>query len=97
MSPLERLHRVRDRDLQVFFRWRLQIKKVRKVSTLLNDVKHWSMMYRDDMGRAANKDMIQGLNTVRRVFTLYYYFHLQSPVLSYYVDERFRVGPNAYS
>ena len=70
MDPLERLHRVRFRDLQVFSRWRLQNANMRKVRTLLTKIKDWSMMYRDDVGRAANKDLINSINTVREAVLL---------------------------
>lgn len=66
VNPLERLHQIRDRDLQVFFRWRLQTTNVRKIRTLLNYIKNWSMMYRDDVGRPADQDMIKKINTFSR-------------------------------
>lgn len=64
VDALERHRQVRDRDLQVFFWWRLHTENVRKVDTLLNIIKNWNMMYRDEVGRAAAKDMIKRINTV---------------------------------
>lgn len=51
VDPIERLHHVYFRDLQVYFRWYLQHKKIRKVKSILSRINDWSMMYRDDMGR----------------------------------------------
>lgn len=37
---------------------------MRKITALLNRIKDWSMMYRDDVGRSVDKEMIRKINTV---------------------------------
>ena len=65
VDSIERLRTLSLRDLQVFFRWFLQKRRMRKVASLLSHIKVWSMMYRDDVGRSVEKEMIGKINTVR--------------------------------
>ncbi|KAL6712955.1 hypothetical protein ACLMJK_009510 [Lecanora helva] len=50
------------RDIQVFLQWLLHQSRQRKVKTLLNCVKTWSTMYRDDIGVCSDKDLIAKIN-----------------------------------
>ncbi len=39
--------------------------KVRKLESLLTRIKNWNMMYRDDVNRTMEKEMIRKINIVR--------------------------------
>ena len=77
VDPVERLHNVSFRVLQVFFRWSLQNANMRKLSALLTFIKSWSMIYRDDVGRSMEQEVIWKINTVRKSLFLEEYLLTQ--------------------
>ena len=65
VEPVDRLRVVSLRDLQVFLRWHLAARNMRKLRTVLNAVKDWNMMYRDDVGHSLENELVSQINTVR--------------------------------
>ena len=66
----ERLRNLRLRDLQVFLKWYIRKQKMRELESLLTRIKNWNMMYRDDVNRNVEKEIIQKINIVRSTVLL---------------------------